>query len=295
VTSTPPTGWYADPWDTRQLRYWDGYAWSPYTAAPSWPAYQPEDSRPALDVAMAQMQQEDARSWGWRPIIAPILALIAIIVATQIAFQFEPDHGNGALIFVVIGNVILEGLVVVALYLSGRHIAARYGGWSRTFGFGWPKLIDVPLAALGVIASFVLRVIIGVGLNLLSNGRATREGSNLDVKGSLSIPAILLLIAVVVIAAPLTEELMFRGLLLRTFMRRWSFWPAAIVSTAIFGLFHAYEVRTVLGAVALCLSVGALGFVNCILVRYTNRLAPGIFVHAASNAFAVLMVIVLSN
>jgi membrane protease YdiL (CAAX protease family) len=242
------------------------------------------------------MRQEDPRPWGWRPILVPIFALIAIIVATQIAFHFEPDHGNGAIAFVVIGNVIIEGLVVVALYLAGRQIAARYGGWGRTFGWRWPKWIDVPLAALGVIASFVLRVVISVGLNALSNGRATREGSNLDVSGrSFSWLAIVLLVAVVVVAAPLTEELMFRGLILRTLTQRWSFWPAAIVSTAIFGLFHAYEVRTVLGAVTLSLSVSALGFVNCLLVRYTDRLAPGIFVHAASNGFAVLVVIVTSR
>jgi membrane protease YdiL (CAAX protease family) len=244
---------------------------------------------------MAQMRHEDPRSWGWRPILLPIFTLIAIIVGAQFVMRLEPDHGNGALFFVVGVNVVLEGLVVLAIYLSGRQVAARYGGWARTFGLTWPKPIDVPIAALAVIASFVTRIVIGLGLDALSNGRATREGSNLNISGSLSIPAVLLLIAVAVIAAPITEELMFRGLLLRTFMQRWSFWPAAIVSTLVFALFHAYEVSTVLGAVTLCLSVGTLGFVNCILVRYTNRLAPGMFAHAASNAFAVLVVIALSR
>ena len=52
----------------------------------------------------------------------------------------------------------------------------------------------------------------------------------------------LVLGVIVVLIAPVVEETMFRGLMLRTLMRRWGFWPAALASSAIFALFHTYEV-----------------------------------------------------
>ncbi|HEY3738035.1 MAG TPA: CPBP family glutamic-type intramembrane protease [Jatrophihabitans sp.] len=284
--SAPPTGWYTDPWEPRQLRFWDGQQWSPHTAVPN--RYVPQ--APALDAAIGAMRQEDARTWGWRPIVAPIGAMIAIIVATQFVGYLEPDSRTGQLIFVAVVNLLITTAVATALYLSGRRVALRHGGWGRTFGWRRPTPGDLPVAGVGFLVATALRIAVGVVLDLASGGAATNESRNIEVD-SINVPTVLLLVAVVVIAAPLTEELMFRGLLLRTFMQRWSFWPAAIVSTLIFGLFHTYEVGTVLGAVTLALTVGVMGLVNCYLVRRTNRLMPGILVHAASNGLAVLVLV----
>ncbi|MCU1659424.1 MAG: Conserved rane protein of unknown function, partial [Pseudonocardiales bacterium] len=74
-------------------------------------------------------------------------------------------------------------------------------------------------------------------------------------------------------------------------MRRMGFWPAALLSTLIFGGFHTYEVNTLVGAVTLALVVGAIGLTNCVLVRLTDRLTPGIFVHATLNGLAAAVLI----
>jgi hypothetical protein len=104
-----------------------------------------------------------------------------------------------------------------------------------------------------------------------------------------------LLVVVVVLAAPFVEEIVFRGLLLRTFMRRMTFWPAALLSTAIFGLGHTYEVDSFVGAVTLAAIVGSLGLANCILNRYTDRLAAGMLVHGTFNGLAVLVLLLQTN
>ena len=106
--------------------------------------------------------------------------------------------------------------------------------------------------------------------------------------------AVALLIFVAVICAPVIEELVFRGLMLRTFMRAMRFWPAAILSSLVFALLHTYEVSTLAGAVTLAGVVGTLAITNCVLVRLTDRLTPGIAVHAISNGISVLLLVVLS-
>lgn len=280
------TGWYPDPAGGRQLRWWDGYRWTPYTAA--YPRMVPE-----LDAAVAAMKRYDDRRWGWRPALGPILALIAIIVLSQIALQWEPDHGSGETVFVAVGNLIIEGALVLSLYAAGRQVALRCGGWGNAFGWCRPRWKDFPVAGLGFLAALGIRFGIALVLGLLTQGAATRESDNLRV-GHVTPWGVVLLVVIAVVIAPLTEELMFRGLLLRTFMRRWGFWPAAIASSAIFGLFHTYEVDTVLGAVTLALAVGSMGLVNCYLVRLTNRLLPGVYVHAASNALAVLVAVLIA-
>lgn len=288
--SAPPMGWYADPGGRAQLRYWDGYQWTSYLAP--LPVYGPQLA--PLDAAIARMKQQDPRPWGWRPVVVPIVAMVAIIAAGQFISSFAPSDGTGRLVFVVIINLVLEGAVVAALYFSGREIAARHGGWGATFGWRRPRWMDLGIGLLGFFASMSIRLGLGVLLGVLTDGRANREASNVDV-GTINLPTVLLLVAVVVIAAPLTEELLFRGLLLRTFMQRWSFWPSALLSTAIFGLFHTYEVGTLLGATTLALTVSVLGLVNCFLVWRTDRLMPGIVVHMASNGLVVLVLVLTAN
>ncbi|MBN9618551.1 MAG: DUF2510 domain-containing protein, partial [Actinobacteria bacterium] len=81
--STPSAGWYRDPGDPRQLRFWDGARWGPQTApfAP-FPGYQPEV--PPLDATIAAMRSEDPQPWGLRPIVVPIVSMIALITASRL-------------------------------------------------------------------------------------------------------------------------------------------------------------------------------------------------------------------
>jgi membrane protease YdiL (CAAX protease family) len=290
-------GWYDDPRDPAAIRWWDGSAWTAHTAhrpltAPGYgppPGYRPPLL--PLDASVAALRASDPEPWGVRPVLLPLLTYVVLIVAGSIASAtIAPSHGNGARVFEVVANVALEGILAAAVYRAGRDVARRNGGWGPAFGLRRPSWRDVLPGLAGIGIAFAARIAIGVVASVLTHGAALKQSENIHIK-SASVFTAILLVAVVVIAAPIVEETVFRGLLLRTFLRRMSFWPAALLSTAIFGLGHTYEVSTLTGAVTLALIVGSLGLTNCLLNRYTDRLMPGMIVHASFNAFAVLFLL----
>ncbi len=145
-------------------------------------------------------------------------------------------------------------------------------------------------ALLGVVLTFLFRIPVAEIANELTHGHAIADSRNLQVNNT-STTVIAVLVFFTVLCAPVIEETMFRGLFLRVVMNRAGFWPAAVISSVVFGLFHTYEVSTVDGAITLFASVAVLGLVNCHLVRVTTRLAPGMLSHATINAIAVAVIV----
>jgi membrane protease YdiL (CAAX protease family) len=247
--------------------------------------------RTVLDQQMRAGRQEDPRPWGVLPWLGPLLVLVAVIVAGNLVAAYAlPSHGTGRTVAGVCLDIGGELILLAALLAFGRSIAARNGGWRAAFGLDGVRRSDWLPWITGIGFVYLGRTVVGVVANLLTDGRATAQASNVALRhpGALTI-AVLALTAVVL--APIAEEFMFRGLLLRTFMRRMGFWPAALLSTALFGLFHVYEVHSVVGAITLACEVGVLGLGNSYLVRITGRLTPGIMVHASFNAIALVVAV----
>jgi membrane protease YdiL (CAAX protease family) len=80
---------------------------------------------------------------------------------------------------------------------------------------------------------------------------------------------------VLVVVAPITEELLFRGVILRGLAIRYRFWLAALASAALFALAHLnpWQFMT-----ALC-----LGVVFAWYVRETASIVPALIGHAVHN------------
>ena len=89
-----------------------------------------------------------------------------------------------------------------------------------------------------------------------------------------------------VVWAPTFEELAFRGLLYPTLRLRLPPWPAALLSSALFGVAHGYGLQ---GFVAVTWSgmIWALGY------ERTRSLLPGMLAHAASNLLATTSFLLL--
>jgi membrane protease YdiL (CAAX protease family) len=85
-----------------------------------------------------------------------------------------------------------------------------------------------------------------------------------------------------VVLAPFTEEIIFRGFMYRGLRRQLPFWLAAFVVSAIFGLVH--------GQWNVGLDVFAMSLISCYLVEKTGSLWPSIFLHSLKNAVAFCIV-----
>ena len=294
----PVPDWYPDPADPRRARWWDGTSWTLHTrsVSPRWsaPAAR-ERAGPPLDAALAVLRSRSPKPWGARPVVVPLVALVALIVAGLIlTATITPSGGASRAVFAVVADVGVEGLLALSVWTAGRRVAEANGGWGVAFGLRRPRWGDLGWAAAGIAITFLARGIVVAVANAASHGRAAREAENLQVH-SVTPATVVLLVVVVGLAAPVIEELVFRGLLLRTFMRRLSFWPAAVLSTLIFAGLHTYEVGTLVGAVTLAAAVATLGLTNCWLNRRSNSLVPGMFVHASFNLLAVVVLVVQTH
>jgi membrane protease YdiL (CAAX protease family)/uncharacterized RDD family membrane protein YckC len=86
----------------------------------------------------------------------------------------------------------------------------------------------------------------------------------------------------IVVAAPISEEIFFRGFIFGGFRQRLSFPVAAVIAAAIFGLFH----YTGSGSLAVVPQLAFLGFALCWVYEETGSIYPTIALHMLNNAFA---------
>jgi membrane protease YdiL (CAAX protease family) len=221
------------------------------------------------------------RPAGSRPGVADALVgyAIGLVVAVLAEGAWAGSHGNdtGSLGAVVAGTVGLwVGLAGAPLWSSRM---SGSGSLAADFGLRLGPVDPLIGAVVGVAAQYGLAYL--VYLPFRSDQHLIREvGQPAQHLTSLAHGwGVVVLVAVVVVGAPVVEELFFRGLLLRSLARRIGAPGAVLVSAVLFGLAH-YEAVQLPVLVIFGLALGFLA------VR-TGRLGPGICAHAAFNAVAV--------
>jgi membrane protease YdiL (CAAX protease family) len=235
-----------------------------------------------LDVRIAEISQEPGRTWGPREAVLGLLVVPAAFAAGIALLALLPE----------VPGVLATGLATVALGAAAVAVARRparqSGGWKRALGLDLPAWSDTG-RVLGW--SLLLLVVQAVTVALLVAALPVLEGARADNAGFLREEPLWSLLAFVVLAtavAPVLEELLFRGLVLRGLMLRLGFWPAAVLSSVCFGIFHTQSLGR--DAVLIVVATGVFGLGLCVLTRRTGRLGPGIGVHAVRNAVAIWFV-----
>ncbi len=89
-----------------------------------------------------------------------------------------------------------------------------------------------------------------------------------------------LIVAGMIVLAPMAEEALFRGILFLALSHRWGYWVGSLASAAIFGLAHR--------DLTLFIPLTLAGFILNELYRRTRSLIPSTVAHATLNAVSVL-------
>jgi membrane protease YdiL (CAAX protease family) len=143
-------------------------------------------------------------------------------------------------------------------------------------------VLAIPLT----IVAMLIVMIFFIGMSLVSSGEMEPVDS-LGISGAqLSLPLMLILTFLVCVAAPLTEEIYFRGFLYPAFKKRFPLWLAAAVQAALWCLLHEYP-----GPIIFGLFLDGL-FLAWIYEQRKTLVTP-IAVHMMMNAFALLPALVL--
>jgi membrane protease YdiL (CAAX protease family) len=247
---------------------------------------------------------------------AAVRALLARQLTADPTTTAQPRRwglGDAALAFVV-GVVLTNVVAALVLEATGRtgqdidelpltFIALfQVPQWVGTLGITWlavhrkgdglvrdldlrvaPR--DVPTGlALGTATQLVLVPLLYIPLLRLldrSGDDVAAEARELTDKASGL--GVVLLFLVVVLAAPVVEEIFFRGLLLRSLEARIGGGPALVLSSVLFGFAHFQWLQ--LPALVL------FGLVAGALAQRFGRLGPAIFAHIAFNAVTVIVLL----
>ncbi|MGH9001183.1 MAG: lysostaphin resistance A-like protein [Acidimicrobiia bacterium] len=107
-----------------------------------------------------------------------------------------------------------------------------------------------------------------------------------DLEADKGVATIAFFVVGAVVMAPLVEELLYRGLLLRALQRRMSPTPAVFASAVIFALVHLVGDP---GAAELLPALAALGVLLGLVAVRTASLSLPIFIHAGFNLTTALL------
>jgi uncharacterized protein len=200
-------------------------------------------------------------------------ALLLAGVLQGLGFDVDGDGPPGYLVGTTLAqSILLVGTVLLACRLvRGRPEAL--------VGLGPMPLRDLAKAVgLGAVAMYV---VLGLYTLLVT---AEGEQDTLEQLGVRESSALLVLAAfLVVVVAPVVEEVFFRGLFYGSLRSRLSPLLATAGTGALFGAIHFTGTDTL----PLLPLLAWVGVVWCVLYERTGRLWPAIALHAVNNALAV--------
>lgn len=185
-----------------------------------------------------------------------------------------------ALYLVIFWTVIFTGL-----WLTCRYVSRRFGSGNpwRDFGFSW-RPSDLWRGLLGYLVAITL---VGIARSPWV-GHTDRLHHLMTGLDNASWPAFLVFAASAVVAAPIFEELAFRGMLQRTLAGRTTQGMAMVGQAAAFAAYHLFPG---LGSENIPYAVGlfCFGITMGWLARRLGRLGAGCTAHCINNTLGVLV------
>ncbi len=173
---------------------------------------------------------------------------------------------------------------IVALGIASRRYGTGDMAADYAIRFRPIDLVGIPI---GVVTQFVLVPVLylplrGAWPDTFSRERLEENARELaDRAGGLNT---VVLVVIVVVGAPIVEELVYRGLIQRSTASLIGVWPALVATSMWFAIIHFRPIEYP------GLFLAGLVFGACVVA--TGRLGPAIVTHAAFNAAGIINLLV---
>lgn len=249
------------------------------SSVPSYGSWLPPAAAGGGPPAPSDGGSDDAQQWHpWAPFAALFAALfftlLAAVVIGAVASAFGASFDPAPPAVNIIATFVQDGAFLAAALL----FAAR-AGVVRPAQFGLVRVRIGPALKWAAIAygGFWLLSTAWAALIGLTDQDTLPDSLGVDE----STTALVAVCVLVTIAAPIAEEVFFRGYFFGA-LRNWRGpWPAAVITGAVFGGVHAFGQEP-----EFLLPLAILGFMLCILRWRSGSLLPCIALHALNNALA---------
>jgi len=213
-------------------------------------------------------------TWGAQMAIGGVLIALGLgivlgIPAIVVDNPSEGDLSTGA-------NVVVQLATALGFLLVPLAVAGGWGAASLSAALGRLGVRGFRLGAVKWMLAAVGAYLVFAAAYSAIFGAPEQE----DIAESFgALPVQILLIA---IAAPVSEEVCFRGMLFGGLRTRMPRYLAALVSALIFGALHALTGITAVPPLIF------FGFVLALLYEETGSILPGILLHMLNNSVALI-------
>jgi membrane protease YdiL (CAAX protease family) len=276
----PPPAWYSDPSGVGDLRYWDGSGWTPGVVINGVVVERPMPW-PPVAASPAGPPDDRAQFPGRAALYGLGGFVVGVVVGVLLAFLLRAFDLPDIVVLLVNLGALWTGLLG-ACWLASRRFGT--GDVRKDFGLrlAWP---DVGWGLLMSLAARLAGVIVAIPFLF---GPRKLLGNNQGVYGEVTENWIAFAIfgVVAVFAAPVVEELFFRGLLLRSLTSAWGTAWAIAVQAVLFGLAH-FSPLLGLANLSVITVITAAGVVFGI-TAWWRRIGTSVVAHGAFNLVAVV-------
>ncbi len=216
-------------------------------------------------------------AWAWP---ATIAAQVVVGVVVVVARGVQAGHRADA---IDIAAITAGSAVITVLLLRVFVVPRGRGTLLADLGFV-VRARDLPWLAVGVLMQGL--TLLGVGLLQSVAGHDTKQEVVTAIQHSETAGRVLAATAVVVFA-PVAEELLFRGLLLRGLLRRVPAVPAVLLGGFGFAVAHLLDPNAAL----LLAPLAFVGVVSGIVAVRSGDLSRSILLHAGFNLVTAVLLL----